>query len=41
MAYPMLVRRFPQLRLAMPADELKYRDLAIVYGLEELPVRLG
>jgi cytochrome P450 len=41
MAYPMLVRRFPQLSLAMPADELKYRDLAIVYGLEELPVRLS
>jgi cytochrome P450 len=41
MAYPMLLRRFPQLRLAMPAEELKYRDLAIVYGLEELPVRLA
>jgi hypothetical protein len=37
----MLVRRFPQLHLAMPTEELKFRDLAIVYGLEELPVRLA
>jgi cytochrome P450 len=41
MAYPMLVRRFPGLKLALPADELKYRELSFVYGLEELPVLLG
>jgi len=37
-AYPALLRRFPNLRLAVPADQLKYRDLSIVYGVEELPV---
>jgi cytochrome P450 len=40
-AYPALSRRFPNLRLAVPADQLKYRDLSIVYGLEELPVLLN
>src|SRR3954449_3762984 len=35
MAYPALVRRFPNLRLALPADELKYRALSVVYGIEE------
>jgi cytochrome P450 len=38
MAYPALVRRFPKLRLAVPADQLRYRELSFVYGLEELPV---
>jgi cytochrome P450 len=41
MAYPMLVRRFPGLRLGVPADELRYRELSFVYGLEALPVVLG
>jgi cytochrome P450 len=41
MAYPALVRRFPNLELATPADELDYRELSFVYGLKELPVRLG
>jgi cytochrome P450 len=41
MAYPMLVRRFPALRLARPAAELKYRELSFVYGLEKLPVLVG
>ena len=41
MAYPMLLRRFPELRLGVPAEQLAYRELAIVYGLEELPVVLG
>jgi cytochrome P450 len=38
MAYPALVRRFPALRLAVPAAQLSYRDLSVVYGLTELPV---
>jgi cytochrome P450 len=38
MAYPALVRRFPHMRLGVPADQLRYRDLSFVYGLEELPV---
>lgn len=41
LAYPALVRRFPGLRLAGPADGLDYRDLSIVYGLTELPVVLA
>jgi cytochrome P450 len=41
MAYPALARRFPNLRLGVGPDQLKYRDVAFVYGLEELPVRIG
>ncbi|MEU8636205.1 cytochrome P450 [Amycolatopsis sp. NPDC048633] len=37
-AYPALVRRFPNLRLAVPAEELSFRNVSIVYGLDELPV---
>lgn len=37
-AYPALVRRFPNLRLASPAEELSYRKVSIVYGVETLPV---
>jgi len=37
-AYPALFRRFPNLRLAVPAAELEYRDASIVYGVEKLPV---
>ncbi|MFG1949019.1 cytochrome P450 [Nonomuraea sp. NPDC048826] len=34
-AYPMLLRRFPELRLQ---GEVSWRKLAIVYGVEKLPV---
>lgn len=37
-AYPALVRRLPDLRLAIPDDELSFRPMAIVYGIESLPV---
>jgi cytochrome P450 len=37
-AYPALLRRFPNLRLATPADELTYRKVSIVYGVDTLPV---
>jgi cytochrome P450 len=37
-AYPALVRRFPNLRLAVPAEDLSFRKVSIVYGLDELPV---
>jgi cytochrome P450 len=37
-AYPALVRRFPNMRLAAPADTLNYRKVSIVYGLDVLPV---
>ena len=33
-----LFRRIPALRLAVPADELRFKDDATVYGLHELPV---
>lgn len=41
MAYPALVRRFPDLALATSPDELTYRKLAVVYGLDAVPVRTG
>ncbi|WP_167455168.1 cytochrome P450 [Amycolatopsis kentuckyensis] len=37
-AYPALVRRFPNLRLAVPEEQLSFRKVSIVYGLDELPV---
>lgn len=40
-AYPRLVRRFPNLTLAKRPDQLSYRQTSIVYGVEELPVLLG
>ncbi|MGW7594923.1 cytochrome P450, partial [Streptomyces rubiginosohelvolus] len=39
-AYPALIRRFPEMRLAVPAEKLSFRKLSIVYGVEELPVLL-
>jgi cytochrome P450 len=41
LAYPALVRRFPQLKLAVPSAELPYRKLSIIHGLERLPVTLS
>lgn len=35
-----LVARFPELELATPLEQLAFRDLSIVYGVESLPVRL-
>ena len=40
MAFPMLARRFPDLHLAVPTDQLEYRAQSIVYGVESLPVRI-
>jgi cytochrome P450 len=37
-AFPALARRFPD--LAVATDELPYREMSIVFGLESLPVRL-
>ncbi|MGH3759727.1 cytochrome P450 [Actinophytocola sp.] len=37
-AYPALVRRFPSIRLA--DEELNYRKVSIVYGVDRLPVLL-
>lgn len=40
MALRALTRRFPDLARAGDADDLAFRDLAIVYTLDRLPVRL-
>lgn len=37
-AYPALLRRFPGLRLALPAEEVPARANAAIYGLDALPV---
>lgn len=39
-AYPALLRRFPNMRLATPAEALGYRKVSIVYGVDALPVLL-
>ncbi|GAA5112537.1 cytochrome P450 [Haloechinothrix salitolerans] len=39
-AFPALLRRFPDIRLAVPEDELEFRETSIVYGVESLPVVL-
>jgi cytochrome P450 len=39
-AFPALARRFPDMRLAVPTEDLDYRSLSIVYGVERVPVRL-
>ncbi len=36
-----LARRFPDLSLACDPGDLRFTELAIVHGLEALPVRLG
>ncbi|WP_049562149.1 cytochrome P450 [Nonomuraea sp. SBT364] len=38
LALPALLRRFPTLRLAVPHEELRYRELAPVNGVLSLPV---
>ncbi len=40
-ALPGLVRRFPDLRVAVPREHLAFRRLAIVHGLDALPVELA
>ena len=37
-AYPALARRFPDMRLAVDAADLKFRRASIVFGLDALPV---
>jgi cytochrome P450 len=40
-AFPRLFERIPDLRLAIPVDEVAYRKNSIVYGLTSLPVTWG
>ena len=39
-AYPALVRRFPEMRLAVAPEDLSHRQTSVVYGVESLPVTL-
>ncbi len=39
-AYPAIARRFPDMALAVRPGDLSFRRLSLVYGVEELPVRL-
>jgi cytochrome P450 len=41
MAFPALAARFPEMRLAVPSEDLEYRALSIVYGVEAVPVTLS
>ena len=41
MAFPAIAARFPEMRLAVPREELDYRALSIVYGVEAVPVHVG
>jgi len=36
-----LLTRFPELSLAVPSEELRWRAVSLMNGLESLPVRLG
>ncbi len=38
LAYPALLRRFPGLRLAVPAKDVPLRPRATIYGVAALPV---
>lgn len=40
-AFPRLVRRFPELALAAAPSSLRFRDRSIVYAVDSLPVHLG
>jgi cytochrome P450 len=37
-AYPALLRRFPDPHLAVPLEEIRFRDKMVVYGVQELLV---
>jgi cytochrome P450 len=39
-AFPAIAARFPDLHLAVPTQELQYRALSIVFGVESVPVVL-
>lgn len=41
MVFPRLLRRFPDLALAVEPDEIAFRQLSFVYGVDDLPVRLA
>jgi cytochrome P450 len=40
-AFAALLDRFPRLSLAVPPEDLRWREVSLMNGLESLPVRLG
>ncbi len=40
MAFPTIATRFPEMQLAVSSEDLEYRALSIVYGVESVPVTL-
>jgi cytochrome P450 len=40
-AFPLLARRFPEMRLAVPTADLEYHASSIVFGVEKVPVLLS
>ena len=38
-AYPALLRRFPDLGLAQPMDEISFHEYSVVHGVDTLPVQ--
>jgi cytochrome P450 len=40
MAFPAIASRFPDMRLAVGTDELEYRALSLVFGVEAVPVHV-
>ncbi|MET8146450.1 cytochrome P450 [Sphaerisporangium sp. NPDC005288] len=38
LAFPALLRRFPDLALAVPPEEIRFRPFHVVYGVETLPL---
>jgi cytochrome P450 len=39
-AFRAIAQRFPEVQLACPPEQLRFRQLSVVYGVESLPVRL-
>jgi cytochrome P450 len=37
-AFPALLRRFPELALAVPVEDVPFRPHHFIYGLQSLPV---
>jgi cytochrome P450 len=37
-AFPALLRRFPELRLAVEPDQVPFREVSVVHGVQSLPV---
>ena len=37
-AYPALLRRFPDLHVAASVEDIPFRDTMVVHGVHELPV---